>query len=121
MNDPMAVLTIVAGLLVRFGLPLIVMLLTIQVLRRLDAYWQAQGQLQAPMPLVMAGPRCWEVRGCSEQNRARCPAYLHPDAPCWQNFRDRDGNLRPGCLVCDFFRAVPAPEGVPASAMTARH
>jgi hypothetical protein len=113
-NDPLALLTIALGLLVRFGLPLATLALVIVVLRRLDARWQAEGQRRVAQPVTVAGAHCWEMRGCSEATRAICPAALNPDTACWQHFRDRDGNLRAGCLVCEFFRAVPAPEPAPA-------
>jgi hypothetical protein len=112
--DPLAALTVLAGLLVRFGLPLAVLALVVILLRRLDSRWQAEGLRRAAQPALVDGQHCWEAHGCAAEPRAQCPAYQHPDVPCWQHFRDRDGNLRPGCLVCDFFRAVPAPEQVPA-------
>jgi hypothetical protein len=110
MYDPVAALTVLIGLLVRFGLPLAVLAFVVALLRRLDTRWQAEGLRQAAQPALVDGRHCWEVHGCAEAPRAKCPAFQNAGIPCWQHFRDRDGNLRPGCLVCDFFRAVPAPE-----------
>ncbi|MCC6190959.1 MAG: hypothetical protein IT318_18210 [Anaerolineales bacterium] len=114
MNDLLALLTMVLGLLLRFGLPVGVMVVSVLLLRRLDARWQADGQRRA-LPPALAGPRCWEARGCAE-NGAGCVVRQHPDLPCWQQFRDRDGNLRPGCLVCQFFRSAPGVVRPPVSA-----
>jgi hypothetical protein len=104
--DPITVVAVVAAFLVRFGLPLALTALAIWLLRRLDAHWQAEGTQGALVPL---GPRCWEVHGCAPEKRAVCPAFLNSGIPCWQQFRDQQGNLRQSCLVCDFFRLVPPP------------
>jgi hypothetical protein len=111
--DPLAVLTVLTGFLVRFGLPLAMLALVVVLLRRLDRRWQAEGLRRVAQPALVDGRHCWEVHGCAAEARAGCPAHLNPDVPCWQHFRDRDGNLRPGCLVCDFFQAVPAPKPEP--------
>ena len=108
MNDPWTWLTIATGLLVRIGLPILALVGMVWVMRRLDARWQAQApRAVAPPP---AEPPCWDVHGCASEKRAVCAAYLHPENPCWQQFRDHDGNLRPGCLACELFAAVPVPQ-----------
>ncbi len=108
MNEPGLWLTVTAGLLVRLGLPAALLVGMVWVMRRLDARWQAQAQRPAAPP--PANPPCWDAQNCAPARRVQCAAYLNPDTPCWQQFRDRDGNLRAGCLVCEFFAAVPVPE-----------
>jgi hypothetical protein len=100
------------GIVVRFGLPLVVTLSVIWLFRRLDAHWQAeaQQQLQARMALAAANHvPCWQQRECTPEQRAACPAYLNSQIPCWQIFRDKDGCLREACLKCDVFLTAPAP------------
>jgi len=110
MFDLTTALLALAGLLIRYGLPILFMGATVWLLRRLDARWQAEARgTPVAAPPVMAGPACWQVNGCAPDRRAECPAFLNAATPCWQVFRDHNGNLRAGCLVCEFFRAAPAP------------
>jgi hypothetical protein len=110
MFDLTTALVALAGLLIRYGLPILFMGVTVWLLRRLDARWQAEARgTPVAAPPVMAGPACWQVNGCAPDRRAECPAFLNAATPCWQVFRDHNGNLRAGCLVCEFFRAAPAP------------
>jgi len=103
-------LTVLAGLLLRLGLPLGVTALIVWLLRKLDARWQAEARQQAGPALATApAVPCWIARHCPEALRARCPAYARPDVPCWQVFRDAQGRLKPICLGCEVFRQAPAP------------
>jgi len=121
MVDWLAVLTVVAGLLLRYGLPLLLTVFVIRLLRQLDTQWQAESRhLPVAAPPVMAGPACWQVNNCDPERRAECPAFLNAATPCWQVFRDHNGNLRVGCLVCDFFRAAPAPVSVAGRQLAVR-
>jgi hypothetical protein len=69
----------------------------------------------APIPLVglqpglilLDGKRCSDIKGCSEQSKAKCPAVLHPDTPCWQARRESEGRLPAGCSECDIFLRYP--------------
>jgi hypothetical protein len=117
MSDGLTALLVVGGFVLRYGLPLLFLGLIVWVLRRLDARWQAEARrLALPAPALPAGPACWQVNGCAPQRRAACPGYLNSPSPCWQTFRDRDGNLRAGCLACEFFsQARPASRVVVAA------
>lgn len=121
MFDLSAALFTLAGLLIRYGLPILFMGLTVWLLRQLDARWQAEArQVPVAAPPVMEGPACWQVHQCAPERRAECPAFLNAATPCWQVFRDHNGNLRAGCLVCDFFRAAPAPVKIASRQSVAR-
>lgn len=104
-----ALVTIAVGLTIRLGIPIALTALLILILRRLDERWQAQAR-QEPLALPLArNTGCWDVKKCSAEQRARCSAYAHPDTPCWQHFRARDGTLRKSCLGCDVFLKAPIP------------
>lgn len=95
------------GTLLRIGLPLVVTILVIALLRKLDKRWQKQS---LALPVVPAGTRhCWEIKGCSEEKHKGCKAATIPDVPCWQVFRSKNGTLREDCLGCDVFRQAPMP------------
>jgi hypothetical protein len=106
-----AVLPVLAGLGLRLGLPLLLTAAAIGLLRWLDGRWRVEGEQAVLLP-VAAGPRCWEVRQCPPEQRARCAAYLNPNTPCWQQFRAANGDLKQNCLGCGVFVHAPVP--VPA-------
>ena len=99
------ILTFLAGVALRLVIPAALTLAAAALLRRLDARWQAQAG-RAPLP-----PRtpCWEHHPCSPERAAACPAYGQTAVPCWQYFRDAQGNLKSQCLSCEVFRLAPAP------------
>jgi hypothetical protein len=102
------ILAVLTGILLRFGLPLLVMAIAVYFLRRLDNRWQEEGQKRMS-GTVMQAPQtpCWEVHNC--QNKDQCPAYVNPGTPCWQQFRSDEGLLKESCLDCSVFRNAPVP------------
>jgi hypothetical protein len=104
-------LMFVLGLLLRIAIPAGLTVLLVSWLRRLDANWQAEAEQEVNASGVMRiGNRgCWRIMGCSEEKRAGCKAYSHAELPCWQVYRNGDGELREQCLGCKVFREAPAP------------
>ncbi|MCX6035377.1 MAG: hypothetical protein NTV38_10440, partial [Chloroflexi bacterium] len=94
------------GLLLRVGIPVAVTALIFFLLRSLDERWQKEAQA---IPVISSQRPCWEIKGCSEENRKNCPAIAQPNVPCWQVFRTKNGLLREECLGCDVFRLAPVP------------
>ena len=107
-------MAVATGLMLRLGIPAIFTGMLIWWLRRLDIRWQAEAE-QAHQILLseVAQTPCWEIRRCSEERRAACPAYQHNELPCWQIMRRATGRMPPACLDCHVFRNAPVP--VPAS------
>jgi hypothetical protein len=101
-------LAVLAGLLLRFGLPILVMAVAVYFLRRLDNRWQEEAR-QRMADVVTQAPQtpCWEVHNC--QNKEQCVAYVKPGTPCWQQFRSDEGLLKESCLDCSIFRNAPVP------------
>jgi hypothetical protein len=110
--DLHALLAVGLGLLIRFGIPILLTVLAAWGLRRLDRRWQLESEHIRPAPLgVGAAPaevRCWEQTDCSEDKREACPAYARPSVACWQVFREKTGYLSTGCLGCEVFLNAPA-------------
>jgi hypothetical protein len=103
-------MTVFVGIGVRIFVPVTVTALLVFFLGKLDARWKAEAQLQmATSHLAVSQKPCWEVRGCSEKGKKNCKAYANPNVPCWQTFRNRNGNLREGCLDCSVFHDAPEP------------
>lgn len=104
---------VIIGFILRLGIPLALTAGLVRWLRQLDARWQLQAEQArrawpAMRPSTFA-PLCWEARGCSAERRTNCPAFVHPDVPCWQIFRNEHGHLKEACLECKVFRQAPVP------------
>lgn len=61
------------------------------------------GSVLATQP-VLQNSYCWEVKHCTEENKAACPAHTNPNIPCWQakavaNVGARVNNDCLGCQV----------------------
>jgi len=87
----------------RFGVPLGITFLLAWGLRRLDAHWQAEAELKIAKKevrqIAVSQERCWELRNCSPQKRETCPAYAHPEEPCWAVV-SANGHLPRACRDC---------------------
>ena len=100
-----ALLALCTGLLVRLAIPIAITLVLVCFLRKLDARWQAEAQLQ-PMPLQK--PECWKIKDCPLEQQKNCIARTS-SLPCWQVFRTPNGYLREECLTCKVFHDAPVP------------
>jgi len=105
METIISLLAVAAGLLLRLAIPIALTVILIIVLRRLDASWQAETQLQ---PLPAQKTLCWKIKRCSREQRKNCPAASSP-LPCWQVYRLPNGYLREECLSCKVFVDAPVP------------
>ncbi len=53
------------------------------------------------------GQHCWDVKNCAEADYKQCPAYQHPDQPCWQARLQADGKIPEKCPSCEIFQKYP--------------
>jgi hypothetical protein len=104
METILSFLMILAGLMLRLAIPIALTTVLILLLRKLDARWQSEVQL----PVLVEKPNCWEVKGCSPEQRSNCVAG-QSSLPCWQTYRLPNGYLREECLSCEVFRKAPIP------------
>jgi hypothetical protein len=96
---------ILTGLLLRLAIPIAGTATLIYFLRKLDAHWQAEAQLPPnPLPKV----QCWNIKGCSPEQRKNCPATSSL-LPCWQMYRRPNGYLQEQCISCPVFIDAPIP------------
>jgi hypothetical protein len=109
---------IILGMFVlRLGVPLVITLAIGYWLRRLDAKWQAEAQAQRDAILarqeatiepevellkVIKGS-CWAIKGCLETVYPHCPAYHHPEIPCWLARFRTEGIIPTKCYCCPLF------------------
>ena len=105
METLVSFLYIIVGLFVRLAIPILGTLLLVFFLRRLDARWQAEAQLQQQ---VMEKSECWKIKGLSPQ-QAETSEISPSELPCWQLNRLPNGYLRDECLSCQVFTEAPVP------------
>ena len=98
-------LALCAGLLIRMAIPIAITVALVYFLRKLDARWQAEAQLQ---PVPVHKPECWKLKDCPPEQQKNCIARTSP-LPCWQVFRLPNGYLREECLTCKVFHDAPIP------------
>ena len=102
--------TIVTAIGLRFVVPIVVTIGFIEILRTLDARWQMEAE-GVVLP-ILEGPRCFEVKKCTEEQKAKCIAASKAE-PCWQVFREtNNGLLKEECLECGYFSNVTSPVGI---------
>jgi hypothetical protein len=98
-------LAILIGVLLRLAIPIVGTAMLIYFLRKLDARWQTEAQLQ---PISVQNSECWKIKGCSAQEQKICLAKTSA-LPCWQIYRLPNGHLREECLSCEVFIDAPIP------------
>lgn len=112
MEGLIGTLSVLGGLLLRFGVPIALTAILAWALRRLDARWQLDAERQQAAQAAAAyspSTPCWQVHQCSQERRKECPAYNDNTQPCWQHFRNGRGELPQRCLGCDVFKLAPIP------------
>jgi len=94
----------------RFLIPIAVTISVVYVLRKLDARWQEEAEAHlSPSLTAFDGPRCFDVKKCSAEQRENCSA-ANQSQPCWQVFRkENNGLLDEKCLSCGYFANMPIP------------
>ncbi len=99
---------VLLGILLRFGIPVLLTVGVVYLLRKLDARWQkdSQDRLAEAVSLVPT-IRCWLLKDCPQERMEQCPVYKQGGKPCWQFFRGPHGLLREKCLGCDVFHDAP--------------
>lgn len=104
--DTNAILTLILGLVVRLGIPLLATMLIVYGLRKLDMRWQKEAETERNL-LIRDEEPCWKEQGLTlEEIKARAEAS---GKPCWQIHRLSNGYLREACLDCEVFINAPAP------------
>ncbi|MCP4428370.1 MAG: hypothetical protein GY803_28105 [Chloroflexi bacterium] len=96
---------VILGLLIRFGMPIVLTFSLALFLRWLDKRWQAEAEAMATTKIEQAKELfaykkpCWEIHNCPPKMRNACRAYAQPETPCWELFRV-NGRLKPACHTC---------------------
>ncbi len=105
MENLIAFLYLLAGLLLRLAIPIGGTILVIFILRKLDQRWKTEAELQ---PVSVEKQECWKIKGCPPEEIQNCEAAQSP-LPCWQVKRLPNGYLSENCLTCPVFVEAPVP------------
>lgn len=109
MENQTVLLVVLTGLLLRIGVPLAITIIAIMILRKVDARWQTEAEVEAvSQPVLVEKEQCWEYKECDPEDVKICPAANSP-LPCWQVMRQKNGYLREDCLTCKIFQQAPLP------------
>jgi hypothetical protein len=100
-----SLLAVLTGLVLRLALPIVGTGILIYLLRKLDAHWQTEAQLE---PTSIQKVDCWKIKGCSPRQQKNCVAAASP-LPCWQVHRLPNGYLNEKCISCKVFIDAPSP------------
>ncbi len=111
MDTLTSMLAVLTGVLLRLAVPIGLTALVVFFLRKLDARWQAEAELEKRM-LVNDEIPCWKEQGFSV-DEIKLKAVANGQ-PCWQTHRLSNGYLREECLDCDVFLSAPIPNPKPA-------
>ncbi len=105
------VLAVIGLFVLRLGVPIVVMVLLSwgvsayvqrEEARALEAEKRealARAVAEAAVPQA-----CWDVKGCSAEDKADCPAVRRPDLPCWLAKQLAVGRLSPACEACPMYQ-----------------
>lgn len=61
-----------------------------------------KGLNQEGLRRLLALIPCWDIKGCSAEAKAKCPAWKDRSTPCWDLAR-RAGNGAHQCYACDVY------------------
>jgi|CXWL01.1.fsa_nt_gi hypothetical protein len=106
MDTLTSILVLLSGVLLRLLVPLSLTALVVFVLRKLDARWQAEAELEMKL-LAKDETPCWREQGLSLDRIEQMSAAS--GKPCWQIKRLPNGYLREECLGCEAFLSAPMP------------
>ena len=114
MDTVVDVLVIIGGFFLRIGVPILFTFGLAVFLRRLDQRWQAEAEREHILDLLTqaeadglmpAPPACWDIKGCTQEDKEKCPAFLSQETPCW-DFQRIEGKYADDCLGCEVMRQV---------------
>jgi len=110
MEEIYTIVGVILSVVLRFGIPVGLTALLIVWLKQVDKRWQVEAESKFGLAAVNSkNSGCWDVNKCTPEMRKKCQAYAHPEIPCWQFYRDREGYLQEKCLPCEVFRNAPVP------------
>lgn len=111
MEELQIIAAVIAGLLLRIGLPVGLTFLLAHFLRKLDSRWREEAeqqvverkkleQQQILLNLWLDQP-CYSIMNCSDEQKQNCDAYNQREKPCWEINRS-NGSMAQRCKDCQY-------------------
>lgn len=102
---------VIAGFILRFGIPIGLTFLLARFLRRLDTRWREEAELevmekhlsaqrQSLLNLWLDQP-CYAIKNCSPIQKENCQAAAQSERPCWE-IKQSNGRLAQCCQDCEY-------------------
>jgi H+/gluconate symporter-like permease len=102
---------IIAGFILRIGIPIALTFLLGSFLRRLDTRWREEAEQQVMerklssqkeslLNLWLDQP-CYTIKNCTSEEKETCQAYAQSEKPCWDVYK-ANGNLTQRCQECQY-------------------
>lgn len=106
---------VIAGLILRIGLPVGLTFLLAHFLRKLDSRWREEAeqkviekkhleQQQILLNLWLDQP-CYSIMNCSNELKKNCKAYNQRTKPCWEVNRS-NGSMSQRCKDCAYRKEI---------------
>ncbi|NIV15912.1 MAG: hypothetical protein GWN62_33040 [Aliifodinibius sp.] len=115
MNELTITAAVLFGILIRFGIPIMITFGLAWLLRRMDERWRAEAEesaaqekyeaQQAALQKIWLQQPCWEIKNCPREHRSLCKAFINNEIPCWETFRS-NGSLSPRCKNCEYQKTL---------------
>jgi len=115
MNELTISAAVLLGILLRFGIPIVITFGLAKFLRTLDERWRAEAEeeaaeakykaQQAALMQIWLQQPCWEIKNCTYEQRGQCKAFQQKEIPCWEIFRS-NGNLNQRCQSCEYKKTL---------------
>ena len=101
-------LAVLAGILLRFGLPILVMVIAVYFLRRLDNRWQEEAQ-ENGRSQSCRHRRLPAGKYTTARTRSNAPPISIREPLAGSSSGPMKGLLKESCLDCSVFRNAPVP------------
>jgi hypothetical protein len=102
---------VIAGFILRIGVPIGITFLLGSFLRKLDSRWREEAKQEAiEMQMIIQRKTllnlwleqpCHEIKNCSPQERENCRAISQLDQTCWE-IHQINGSMASRCQQCEY-------------------
>lgn len=102
---------VIAGFILRIGIPLGLTFLLAKFLRGLDSRWREEAEQRIVEANMAAQQKqllnlwldqpCFAIKNCTPQEKENCRAFAQSEQPCWEIQRS-NGSLAKCCQECAY-------------------
>lgn len=108
MNNYLVTLMLIGGIIIRFGIPIVITFVLSAGLQKLDQKWRKEAkiaskkkQVTALMVVDIEVIPCWIFNQCPETKFKNCVISNNPRQICWESKYSK-GKINAECIVCEY-------------------